>query len=70
MPLAANFSLWDVEKIEVFLSLLLTGPLAVTVAAAHVVVPSTFLLFSLATLFQKHRQQVVSSLSSTVVMGS
>lgn len=44
MPLAANFSLWDVEEMEkLFLSLSITGSLAVAVAKGHVQV-TAFLL--------------------------
>lgn len=67
MPLAANFSLWDVEEMEkLFLSLLLTGPLAVAVAKGHVQVPA-FLLgntipeASVASSQQPQRSVVMSS---------
>lgn len=44
MPLAANFSLRDVEEMEkLFLSLLLTRPLAVAIAKGRVQVPASLL---------------------------
>ena len=67
MPLAANFSLWDVGEMEkFFLSLPLTGPLAVAVAKGHVQVTASLLgntisEASVASSQQPQRSVVMSS---------